>query len=126
MPIYAYQCASCGASTDAFSKIADRDNGPPCCGAAMGKKLTACMVSVPGGINVDYQCPVSGEVVQSMRRRKYIMEKNGLVDARDMKDTWKRRLAADKAEREDVKRINDSIPDAVKQAAMATVPPAGA
>lgn len=126
MPLYTYHCGTCGRDADEFNKIADRDNGPSCCGAAMGKKLTACMVSVPGGIDVDYQCPVSGEVVQSMRRRKYIMEKNGLVDARDMKDTWTRRLAADKAEREEVKRLNDSIPEAVKQAAMATVPPAGA
>lgn len=84
------------------------------------------MVSVPGGIDIDYKCTVSGEVVQSMRQRKYIMEKHGLVDARDLKDTWQRKLAADKAEREEIKRVNDSIPEAVKQAAMATVPPVGA
>ena len=84
------------------------------------------MVQVPGGIDIDYKCTVSGEVVQSMRQRKYIMEKHGLVDARDLQDTWKRKLAADKAEREEIAAVNNAIPEAVKQAAMATIPPAGA
>ena len=44
MPIYAYQCDSCGTTADAFNKIADRAHGPACCGASMAQKLTACMV----------------------------------------------------------------------------------
>ena len=84
------------------------------------------MVSVPGGTDIDYKCPVTGEVVQTMRKRQYIMEQNGLVDARDLQDTWKRKLASDKAEREEIAAVNNAIPDAVKQAAMATIPPAGA
>lgn len=99
---------------------------PDCCGAAMSRKLTACMVSIPGGTDIDYKCPVTGEVVQTMRKRQYIMEQNGLVDARDLQDTWKRKLASDKAEREEIAAVNNAIPDAVKQAAMATIPPAGA
>ena len=126
MPIYSYRCADCGREADSFAHIEDRDNGPSCCNAAMGRKLTACMVQVPGGIDVDYKCPVSGEVVQSMRKRRYIMEQNGLVDARDLQDTWKRKLASDKAEREEIAAVNNAIPEAVKQAAMATIPPAGA
>lgn len=84
------------------------------------------MVSVPGGIDIDYKCQVTGEVVQTMRHRQRIMDKHGLVDARDLQDTWKRKLADDKAEREEVKRVNDAIPDAVKREAMAQVPPVGA
>ena len=126
MPIYAYKCDACGRNQDHFNSIANRDNAPECCGAAMSRKLTACMVQVPGGIDVDYRCPVSGEVVQSMRKRRYIMEQNGLVDARDLQDTWKRKLASDKAEREEIAAVNNAIPEAVKQAAMATIPPAGA
>ena len=126
MPLYAYKCAACGRDADEFNRIAERDNGPSCCNAAMGRKLTACMVQVPGGIDVDYRCPVSGEVVQSMRKRRYIMEQNGLVDARDLQDTWKRKLASDKAERDEIAAVNNAIPEAVKQAAMATIPPAGA
>lgn len=126
MPIYTYTCGTCGRDRDEFNKVADRDNMPDCCGAAMSRKLTACMVSVPGGTDIDYKCPVTGEVVQTMRKRQYIMEQNGLVDARDLQDTWKRRLAADKAEREEIAAVNNAIPEAVKQAAMATIPPAGA
>ena len=126
MPIYTYTCGTCGRDRDEFNKVADRDNAPSCCGASMSRKLTACMVQVPGGIDVDYRCQVTGEVVQSMRQRQYIMEKHDLVDARDLQDTWKRRLAADKAEREEIAAVNNAIPEAVKQAAMATIPPAGA
>ena len=126
MPIYTYTCGTCGRDRDEFNKVADRDNMPDCCGAAMSRKLTACMVSIPGGTDIDYKCPVTGAPVQSMRKRKEIMERHDLVDARDLQDTWKRRLAADKAEREEVAAVNNAIPDAVKQAAMATIPPAGA
>ena len=126
MPIYAYHCGTCGRDRDEFNKVADRDNMPDCCGAAMSRKLTACMVSVPGGTDIDYKCPVTGEPVQSMRKRKEIMDRHDLVDARDQQDTWKRRLANDKAEREEIAAVNNAIPDAVKQAALATIPPAGA
>ena len=126
MPIYAYHCGTCGRDRDEFNKVADRDNMPDCCGAAMSRKLTACMVSIPGGTDIDYKCPVTGEPVQSMRKRKEIMDRHDLVDARDLQDTWKRRLASDKAEREEIAAVNNAIPDAVKQAAMATIPPAGA
>lgn len=126
MPIYTYTCGTCGRDRDEFNKVADRDNMPDCCGAAMSRKLTACMVSVPGGTDIDYKCPVTGEPVQSMRKRKEIMDRHDLVDARDLQDTWKRRLAADKAEREEIAAVNNAIPDAVKQAALATIPPAGA
>ena len=34
--------------------------------------------------------------------------------------------AADKAERDEIAAVNNAIPEAVKQAAMATIPPAGA
>jgi len=126
MPIYSYRCKVCGQAKDQFNTVENRANGPQCCGASTDKMLTACMVQVPGGIDVDYRCPVSGEVVQSMRKRRYIMEQNGLVDARDLQDTWKRKLASDKAEREEIAAVNNAIPEAVKQAAMATIPPAGA
>ena len=126
MPIYSYRCKVCGQAKDQFNTVENRANGPQCCGAATDKMLTACMVQVPGGIDVDYRCPVSGEVVQSMRKRRYIMEQNGLVDARDMQDTWKRKLASDKAERDEIAAVNNAIPEAVKQAAMATIPPVGA
>ncbi len=128
MPIYAYHCDACGRDADQFSKIADRDNGPSCCDAAMARKLTSCMVSVPGGIDIDYRCTITGENVQSMRKRQYIMEKHDLVDARDLKPQWERTLAAQKAERDAAAKEYNSLPDAVKKAVQqaAPNPPAGA
>ena len=128
MPIYAYHCDACGRDADQFSKIADRDNGPSCCDAAMARKLTSCMVSVPGGIDIDYRCTITGENVQSMRKRQYIMEKHDLVDARDLKPQWDRTLAAQKAERDAAAKEYNSLPDAVKKAVQqaAPNPPVGA
>lgn len=128
MPIYAYHCDACGRDADQFNKIADRDNGPSCCDAAMARKLTSCMVSVPGGIDIDYRCTITGENVQSMRKRQYIMEKHDLVDARDLKPQWERTLAAQKAERDAAAKEYNSLPDAVKKAVQqaAPNPPVGA
>lgn len=77
------------------------------------------MVQVPGGIDVGYKCQVTGEVVQSMRKRKYLMEKHGLADARDYKDTWAKKRAQTAKENAEAKQHYDSIPDAVKKAALA-------
>lgn len=60
------------------------------------------MVQMPGG-DVSYECPMTGEVVKSMRRRKYLMEKNNVVDARDFEGHWAKtesKRKADKAEAE--------------------------
>ena len=126
MPLYSYHCATCGRDADEFSKIADRDNGPACCDAAMGRKLSAPMVMVPGGIGLSYECPMTGEHVQSMRRRKYLMEQNNVVDSRELSDTWARKRAKDAADKAEAKQHYDSLPDAVKKAAKqaTTVPPA--
>lgn len=83
---------------------------------------------MPGGVDVSYQCPITGQAVTSMRQRKYIMEKNDMVDARDLKDTWKRREAAHHREQAELKAFNESIPEDVRKKAQAVVqnPPAGA
>ena len=128
MPIYAYHCDACGRDADQFNRIADRQHGPDCCGAPMAQMLTACMVSIPGGTDIDYRCTITGENVQSMRKRQYIMEKHDLVDARDLKPQWERTLAAQKAERDAAAKEYNSLPDAVKKAVQqaAPNPPAGA
>lgn len=90
--------------------------------------LTACMVQVPGGIDVNYRCQITGEIIQSMRKRQYIMDKHGMVDARDLKDTWARNEAAHKQELAEVKAAQDKVPEHVRKAAQAVAmnPPAGA
>lgn len=115
MPIYPFQCPSCGRSEDKFARVDDRDANPPsCCGAAMSRQITAPMVSVAA--DVGYQCPMSGEVVSSNRRRKYLMEKNGVVDARDYTKTWAKVRKERAEEKAEVQKYMDSLPDAVKKA----------
>jgi putative FmdB family regulatory protein len=116
MPVYTYRCGTCEQSRDAFNKVDDRDCSPECCGQAMARQFTAPMVQVPGGIDVNYRCPMSGEVVQSMKRRKYLMEKHGVVDSRELTDTWKKNQAARQAEQAEMKAAYDALPEAVKKA----------
>lgn len=79
---------------------------------------------VPGGVDVSYKCTVTGEVVQSMRQRRYIMEKHDLVDAREVHGSIKKKIQREQAEIAEAQAEIAKIPDAVKQAA--TLPPAGA
>lgn len=76
---------------------------------------------MPGGIDVNYKCNITGQVVQSMRQRQYIMDKHGMVDARDLETTWQRKEAAHKAEQAELKAFNDKIPEAVRKQAAAMV-----
>ena len=80
----------------------------------MARQLTAPLVSVPG--DVGYKCPMTGEVVSTNRRRKYLMEKNGVVDARDYTDSWKRVRQQRAEEKAEVQKQLDALPDAVKKA----------
>lgn len=122
MPLYAYQCETCGSNRDHYAKVAERDShGPECCQKPMARKLTACAVQMPGG-DVSYKCPMTGEVVKSMRRRQYLMEKNDVVDARDFTEEWKRKDAQRKAEKAEAKAYYDSLPKAVHDAAAASGP----
>lgn len=120
MPIYSYRCGQCDREADSFARIEDRDNGPACCGAAMARQLSAPMVMVPGGTDFAYQCQVTGENVQSMRKRKYIMEKHGLADARDYSATWAKQRETRARENAEAKAHYASLPDSVKKAAAAT------
>ena len=90
----------------------------------MSKRITAPMVTVRAFEN--YRCPMSGEVVQSFRRRDYLMKQNNVVDAREFEGHWKRTQAKRDAERAAVKAEYDALPDAVKKAgeALSAVPDA--
>lgn len=117
MPIYSYRCGQCDREADSFAHIEDRDNGPACCGATMTRQLSAPMVMVPGGTDFAYQCQVTGENVQTMRKRKYIMDKHGLVDAREVHGEVKRKIKREQAEIAEAQAEIAKLPDAVKEAA---------
>jgi uncharacterized LabA/DUF88 family protein len=120
MPLYTYQCQICSGKSDHFNRMAERESGAPeCCGAQTTAIITACMIQVPGGIDICYQSPIDGTPIQSMRKRKYDMEKSGCVDARGYVDGWKQNYKKRADDRAEVKKYYDSIPDAVKKAAAA-------
>lgn len=120
MPLYTYRCATCGEDSDHFNRIAERESGAPdCCGAQTSAIITACMVQVPGGIDICYQSPTSGEPIQSMRKRRYDMEKSGCADPRDYMDSWRKRYKQRAEDKAEMAKYYDSIPDTVKKAATA-------
>lgn len=115
MPIYAFHCPTCGAEEDVFRKVDQRDDAPLCCDAAMKREISAPMVSVPASF--EYKCTMSGEVVSTYRKRKYLMEKHGVVDARDYTNTIKAKMKSRADEKAEAKAYYDSLPQEVKQAA---------
>lgn len=67
-----------------------------------------------------YVCPMTDKVIQSERARKYAMEKEGVVDAREFKDTWAKNRKKRAEENAAAKKHYDALPDSVKKAAAAT------
>lgn len=88
----------------------------------MLREITAPMVSVPPSFA--YKCQMSGEVVTTYRKRKELMQKHGVVDARDYTETIKKKQAERAAEKAEAKAYYDSLPDAVKKAAATAPDPA--
>ena len=63
-------------------------------------------------LQVQYHRPV----VQSMRQRQYIMDKHGMVDARDLQnDVAAQGSRAPRPSRAELKAFNDKIPEAVRR-----------
>jgi putative FmdB family regulatory protein len=97
MPLYSYQCKTCGHDLDAFNRIADRHtNAPKCptCTAPMGIQLQPNIGFVQR--DCSYMCPVTRQPVTSNRQRARIMAEHGLTDANDFKP----KPLMDKAQRE--------------------------
>lgn len=98
MPIYLYECETCGETRDEFRKVDDRDNAPDCHGA-MVRRITPVRGSVQETCH--YVCPETGQGVTSWAQRRNIMAEHRLVDARDintkkMRDERKANRAAKK------------------------------
>ncbi len=85
MPLYAYRCA-CGNERREFNTIANRHNGPECCGDVMQKVIEAPQIQaqILGGGNLHgYKCPITGKWVTSRKERRNIMAEHGVVEAGD-------------------------------------------
>lgn len=78
------------------------------------------MVSVRAFEN--YRCAMTDQVIKSESQRRYTMEQNNVVDAREYDSQWARQRVKKAEETAEAKRYYDALPDAVKSAV--TVPPA--
>ncbi len=64
MPAYEYRCPACGVSQDAYRRVDERDDCPPCrCGMSTERRITATMVAV-----FRPYLPVAGEREDGERR----------------------------------------------------------
>lgn len=67
MPTYCYRCSVCDRPDEAFRHVADRHDGPPCCGKRMTIEIRPAYVQcdLPG-----YQSPVSGQWIEGRAARR--------------------------------------------------------
>lgn len=81
MPLYTYKCNECGKIEDAHRAIKDHNNGPDCHGK-MAQIIVAPMIQpvLGGGNNPGYKCVVTGEWVDSRKKRREIMKEHNLVE----------------------------------------------
>lgn len=84
MPIYSYRCEKCGHTDTAVRRVDNRHESPVClrCAGGMNLYITPVRLSV-ANIFMDYFDPGLGEHITSPKRRKYLQEKAGFVDAQD-------------------------------------------
>ena len=81
MPLYVYECQSCGRLEEAYRTVDDRDI-PPDCHGPMKRKIVPTMIApVLGGGNFPgYKCPITDEFVTSRKRRREIIAENNIIE----------------------------------------------
>ena len=74
MPTYAYRCKTCGKPAEDFRTVAERHQGPACCGAPMAIEIRPAYAvpDLPG-----YESPVTGEWVDGRAARRADLAKAG-------------------------------------------------
>lgn len=106
MPAYTYHCPECGQTMDAFKRIADRDNGPYCCGEQMTRQIAAPAISgsVANWNFTPHYSPGLGKVVHSEKERREAMKAGKMIDAREVGDPKLKPLDKPQEIPEDLKR----------------------
>lgn len=84
MPLYEYRCRQCGAESEAYNRIAERESGAPAC--ACGGQTEPFIGTPPMGHvqgECHYVCPKTGEQITSRKQRAENFARHGLMDAND-------------------------------------------
>lgn len=125
MPVYAYQCPTCGAAEDRFNRVSDcESNAPVHCGSAMRIRITAPLVHVQQDIN--YRCPATGIGVTSWRQRRNIFAEHRLRDANDHPPEQVIRDESKKWERiKERANVKLDLPDEIKNLSIHDLVPEG-
>lgn len=80
MPLYSYRCQSCKAVTDAFRRIAERDDCPECSECDGDTKKIISTYSVHSDFAPYYDENLETHI-ESKQHRKKVMKEKGLVEA---------------------------------------------
>ena len=76
MPLYDYQCRSCGDTKEVFLRLHERETTVQCpiCLCAMKRLMSAARIQMdyPG-----YNCPVTGNWIEGRRAHRANLEKHG-------------------------------------------------
>lgn len=112
MPTYEYKCLDCGEYITRYNSVdARRINTPKCqCGGNTEFKISMPMIASAARFE-NYKCPVTGDIVTSQKKKKYIEDKNDLIIVeKGMGLTQAER----QAKRQEVKNYKDHLPDELK------------
>lgn len=102
--MYTYRCPDCGAVSEQFARVSDRDASIPACHGQMVRQMHAPMVYAQVGTHAI--SPIDGTMLTSRRQRAEYMKRNGLQEALPAAETI-RNAKARKAENE---RLASQIP----------------
>ena len=80
MPLYSYRCKSCKAVTDAFRRIAERDDCPPCDECEGNTKKIISTYSVHPDFEPYYDENLESHI-ESKQHRKKVMQEKGVIEA---------------------------------------------
>jgi len=78
MPLYSYTCKQCNKQSTAYRKVVDRHNAPECC-EKMQLKIVPTLQYVDH-MRDGYKDIVTGEYVDSRKRRREIMKEHNLIE----------------------------------------------
>ena len=79
MPLYTYHCKKCNNNQTAYRKVEERHDAPVCCDR-MELKIVPTQKYIDI-IGPGYKDIVTGEYVDSRKRRREIMKEHNLIEA---------------------------------------------
>lgn len=102
MPIYQTKCYKCGAETEIYRSVANRENTDTCCGEKMSLVITAPMVM--SDIQ-PYRSMIDGSLITSRSQHRAHLKANGCVEVgnepmKAKKPSW----VDDKRQKESLRR----------------------